>query len=159
MSTLLANFDADMDLPWGTHLVVHHFGYQHHGIYVGEGRVVHYSGFSTFLSHGPVQECSISSFTTGHKVSLKLTSQDALSPDQVVARARSRLGEDEYSLLTNNCEHFCEWCVHGVSRSAQVEVIASPLRSFLRPLKAFLHAMWPQLSMHCAYGVANPHHQ
>jgi Lecithin retinol acyltransferase len=38
-----------------------------------------------------------------------------------VRRARSRIGEDDYRLLTNNCEHFCNWCLCGVSRSAQVE--------------------------------------
>ncbi len=37
-----------------------------------------------------------------------------------VERARSRIGEDRYRLLTNNCEHFCTWCVLGVGRSEQV---------------------------------------
>ena len=32
-----------------------------------------------------------------------------------------RLGEDCYSVLTNNCEHFCEWCVRGEHRSYQVD--------------------------------------
>lgn len=144
MLTLLARFAPDTELPPGAHLVVHHFGYQHHGIYVGRGRVVHYSGFSTFLSHGPVQECSLTSFTSGHKVSLKSAGVCAFSADQVVARACSRLGENKYSLLTNNCEHFCEWCVHGISRSPQVEVIASPLKFFLRPFKACFDAVWPR---------------
>jgi Lecithin retinol acyltransferase len=27
---------------------------------------------------------------------------------EVMRRARSRLGEDRYRLLSNNCEHFCE---------------------------------------------------
>jgi hypothetical protein len=39
---------------------------------------------------------------------------------QVVERARSRLGENRYRLLTNNCEHFCTWCLYGESRSEQV---------------------------------------
>jgi hypothetical protein len=26
-------------------------------------------------------------------------------------RARSRLGESRYRLLTNNCEHFCSWAL------------------------------------------------
>jgi hypothetical protein len=40
---------------------------------------------------------------------------------EVVRRARSRLGEDRYRLLTNNCEHFCEWCPQGERRSYQIE--------------------------------------
>ena len=34
---------------------------------------------------------------------------------------RTRLGEKRYRLLTNNCEHFVEWCLHGVHRSFEVE--------------------------------------
>jgi hypothetical protein len=30
----------------GAHLIVKHFGYSHHGIYAGRGRVIHYSGFA-----------------------------------------------------------------------------------------------------------------
>jgi ribosomal protein L37E len=39
----------------------------------------------------------------------------------VVHRARSRLGEDSYHVLRNNCEHFCEWCASGQHRSYQIE--------------------------------------
>ena len=39
---------------------------------------------------------------------------------EIVARARSRLGENMYDVLRNNCEHFCEWCVTGRKRSQQV---------------------------------------
>jgi hypothetical protein len=41
----------------------------------------------------------------------------------VVARARSRLGEERYRTLSNNCEHFCTWCIHGENRSCQVELL------------------------------------
>ena len=44
-----------------------------------------------------------------------------LGTAEVIARARSRLGEKKYRLLTNNCEHFCEWALHGIARSFQVE--------------------------------------
>ena len=44
-------------------------------------------------------------------------------------RARSRLGEDRYRLLTNNCEHFCEWCLRDDHRSYQLEsLLALPRR-------------------------------
>lgn len=42
------------------------------------------------------------------------------TPDETVARARSRLGETSYSILTNNCEHFAFWCKTGVSESMQI---------------------------------------
>ena len=42
------------------------------------------------------------------------------SPEETVARARSRLGETSYNFFTNNCEHFAIWCKTGVSESLQV---------------------------------------
>jgi hypothetical protein len=50
---------------------------------------------------------------------------------------RSRLGENDYRLLTNNCEHFCNWCLSGVSLSAQV---ARPFGLPFRVLGALFHA-------------------
>ena len=42
------------------------------------------------------------------------------SPEETVARARSRLGETSYNFFTNNCEHFAIWCKTGVSESMQI---------------------------------------
>jgi hypothetical protein len=39
----------------------------------------------------------------------------------IIQRARSRLGEHRYKLLSNNCEHFVEWCLHDEARSFQVD--------------------------------------
>jgi hypothetical protein len=62
---------------------------------------------------------------------------------EIVRRARSRLGENRYRFLSNNCEHFSEWCVNGEHRSPQVECLLAPLRcvagalnDLLRRLKA-----------------------
>jgi HRAS-like suppressor 3 len=58
------------------------------------------------------------------------------SPEEVVRRTRSRLGENDYRLLTNNCEHFCSWCLNGVSHSAQVQ---RPLHLPFRVLNVLFH--------------------
>lgn len=42
------------------------------------------------------------------------------TPQETVARARSRLGENKYFLPVNNCEHFALWCKTGMSESHQV---------------------------------------
>ena len=42
-------------------------------------------------------------------------------PKKTVAAARSRIGEGNYNLLHNNCEHFASECVLGVRRSEQEE--------------------------------------
>lgn len=49
------------------------------------------------------------------------------SPSETIARAKSRLGEDEYSLITNNCEHFAIWCKTGVHESHQVDGLIEKL--------------------------------
>ncbi|XP_068726964.1 uncharacterized protein [Montipora capricornis] len=47
--------------------------------------------------------------------------EKCLPADEVVSRARSRLGEREYHLLKNNCEHFAMWCKTGRSLSEQAK--------------------------------------
>ena len=43
------------------------------------------------------------------------------TPEETVRRAESRLGERNYNIATNNCEHFAIWCKTGNSESTQVE--------------------------------------
>ena len=63
---------------------------------------------------------------------------DRYSGEEIVLRARSRLGERRYHLLRNNCEHFCSWCQLGECRSEQVEALMKPallLSGFMRALR------------------------
>lgn len=53
----------------------------------------------------------------------KAQKRQVFSADETIARAKSRLGEKSYNLLTNNCEHFAIWCKTGLSKSYQVEAI------------------------------------
>lgn len=109
-----------IDLPIGAHLVTQRRGYEHHGIYVGNGRVVHYSGFAGSVHRGPVEEVELARFAAGQPLSIRTAPSARYVGDEAVSRARSRLGENHYRLLTNNCEHFCAWCLLGESRSEQV---------------------------------------
>jgi hypothetical protein len=95
-------------------------GYTHHGIYIGEGRVVHYAGLSRSWDSGAVEEVRMTRFTSGRAISIKEHAESSYSPQQIVERARSRLGENRYHVLKNNCEHFCNWCITGRSTSTQV---------------------------------------
>jgi cell wall-associated NlpC family hydrolase len=111
-------------------------GYLHHGIYIGDGRVVHYTGLANGLQRGPVEETSLARFGCGRPVWIKSYAPSTFGAQEVIRRARSRVGEDRYRLWTNNCEHFCEWCVRGEPRSYQVEAwLARPgraLRAIIR---------------------------
>lgn len=106
----------------GDHLVTPWMGYSHHGIYVGNGRVIQYGPFKFSLVRRAVEEVSFELFAEGNPVFVVAHADAPLPIDEVLQRARSRLGERQYRLLSNNCEHFCEWSLHGVARSFQVEM-------------------------------------
>jgi len=119
------------DWPLGTHLTTPRRGYVHHGIYTGDGRVIHYSGFSRAFRRGPVQEVPLEQFARGRGVQAHAGVSALFAGGEAVARARSRLGEDRYRVWSNNCEHFVHWCLSGSSRSAQVERWGRTIRSAL----------------------------
>jgi lecithin:retinol acyltransferase len=112
---------AEPEPPLGAHIVSRRHGYTHHGIYVGAGKVVHYAGLSRGLRRGPVEQVSLSGFAAGYPVGVVSSVLPRFEGLEVVRRARSRVGEDNYRLLTNNCEHFCEWCLRGQHRSYQID--------------------------------------
>ena len=113
--------------PLGAHLVTPRRGFAHHGIYVGGARVVHYGSFPLYWRRGAVEEVSFASFANGRAVGVRPHPAFRFAAEEVRDRARSRLGETSYRLFTNNCEHFCEWCVCGAPRSYQVEDLLSLL--------------------------------
>ena len=118
--------------PPGSHLVTPRRGYLHHGIYVGDGKVVHYAGLACGLHRGPVEEVPLNRFAHGRPVWVKSHAASNFECQDVIERARSRVGENCYQLLTNNCEHFCEWCLRGQHRSYQIEArLALPVRALL----------------------------
>jgi len=112
-----------------SHLVTARALYSHHGIYVGNRRVIHYAGPSHGLFRGPVEDVSLEYFARGRAIRVR-HDRPRFDRGEVVARARSRLGERRYRILTNNCEHFSEWCLNGASRSTQVERLLSGARRF-----------------------------
>jgi hypothetical protein len=107
--------------PLAAHLVTPRRGYIHHGLYVGNGRIIHYPGLIRGLRRRAVEEVSLAEFARGRPVAVRTDSSTRFDREDVVRRARSRLGENRYHIIRNNCEHFCEWCLSGVSRSRQLE--------------------------------------
>jgi Lecithin retinol acyltransferase len=93
----------------------------HHGIYVGDGNVVHYAGLARGHFRGRIEEVSLAQFAHGRSVWTRSCDLPTFGAQEVIRRARSRVGENRYRILRNNCEHFCEWCLRGESRSYQVE--------------------------------------
>ncbi|QXI50729.1 MULTISPECIES: lecithin retinol acyltransferase family protein [Pseudomonas] len=124
------DIEALDEVPVGAHLISPRRFYIHHGIYLGAGAVAHYSGFSGALEAGPIEVTDLEHFASGRPV--WIVEQPARYPaNEVAHRARSRLGENRYSLFANNCEHFCSWCLTGESYSAQVRAYWQRPREFL----------------------------
>lgn len=100
----------------GDHLYVSRgYGtYTHHGIDCGDGTVVHYKEGEA------ITRSSWAFFARGETVSVK--DYEACDPvDLVLKRALSRLGERDYNVVFNNCEHFATWCKTGKHQSDQVD--------------------------------------
>lgn len=90
--------------------------YEHHGIDCGDGTVIHYRKPSE-----TIEQTSMEVFARGSRVYRRdYPNQFCYLPEIVVERAASRLGEQKYNLLFNNCEHFATWSKTGQSDSPQI---------------------------------------
>ena len=105
-------------MPAAAHLQVprQHGLFLHHGIDLGDGSVAHY------LEGREILRSPLAEFSRGEPVCEVPYPEGSCSPVGVtLRRAMGRLGEQNYNLLFNNCEHFAHWCKTGRHRSAQVE--------------------------------------
>lgn len=88
--------------------------FNHHGIDLGDGTVAHY------LEGREILRSSRDDFSQGQPISV-VEHDHASSTGVTLRRAMGRIGEQNYNLLFNNCEHFAIWCKTGRHRSSQVE--------------------------------------
>lgn len=108
------------DFKRGDHLISPRAGYSHHGLYLGNNQVIHYTGFSHGRHHGVIAITSLAQFCQGESFTVQTYPFRLYSHDESADRACLRLGEDWYDVLLNNCEHFVTWCVLGIHSSHQV---------------------------------------
>ncbi len=129
-------------IQYGDVIGVSRLFYEHYGIYAGNDTVIHYSAtkedenimirktnMKGFLHDSTTLFILDCEYKWPHK-SLPIKYREVpdyikkikvYSPEETVKRAESRLGENQYSLLFNNCEHFAVWCKTGISKSYQLE--------------------------------------
>ena len=115
----------------GDHIRVKRIGglYAHHGVYVSDDEVIHFTGQDddSILDWSKCEVIStdLATFLKGGTLEVKEYTdeefQDLYSPEQIVIYARSCIGDKGYNLAFNNCEHFANVCTLGRFRSLQVE--------------------------------------
>ncbi len=129
--------------------------YEHYAVYIGNNEIIHYSGHEDDFSEKPtIRKAPIKDFfnnankffvldfpqeygtpvkihsTVPANISFsekKAIDYHLYSPEETVLRAKSRIGEDKYSLIFNNCEHFAIWCKTGISESHQINRIINDI--------------------------------
>lgn len=103
----------------GDHLVTPRIGYTHHGLYLGNQQVIHYSGKSAH-DQGSIQQVTLEEFCDGKACRVRDYPFRVYGRKESVERAHQRLGEARYSILFNNCEQFVAWCIMGFGYSEQL---------------------------------------
>ena len=88
--------------------------FNHHGIDLGDGTVAHY------LEGREILKSPLEDFSQGQPIRV-VDHPGASAPGLTLRRAMSRIGEQNYNLLFNNCEHFATWCKTGRHRSGQID--------------------------------------
>lgn len=137
--------------PLGAHLIVKHFGYTHHGIYAGRGRVIHYSGFAHLFKKHPIEITPIENFSHGRKITINEYLNPKYKGRKVVRRMRSRMHENNYHLIINNCEHLCTWAITGVESSPQVIKMMNRLTTigYVSSMMSFMNSLMLTLTTTC----------
>lgn len=112
--------------------------YYHYGIFVSEDSVIQFGlpdGPSRPASEVRVLSSDVYTFLQGGTLEVgKPDRQErkGLRPaPQIIAAAQSKLGQDGYDLLHNNCEHFMNECLFGTPTSATVQSLRAKLRQKL----------------------------
>ena len=95
--------------------------FNHHGIDLGDGTVAHY------LEGREILRSSLDDFRQGQPLSV-IDHADASPNGVTLRRAMRRIGEQNYNLLFNNCEHFATWCKTGRHRSGQIDSVLERAR-------------------------------
>lgn len=106
----------------------------HHALYIGDGLVLHYYGnpyihpglFSKFSCSIRIDPITVLNKRAKHANAMYIVQthpHQQFDSDVVVKRGLVRLGEQDYNLFTNNCEHFVNWAIDDKHHSHQVHTL------------------------------------
>jgi hypothetical protein len=98
----------------------------HCGIYESDDSVIHFApaNGSKTKKNAVIHRSTLTEFAKSSPVIvIEFSPEKCLPPEESIRRAYSRLGENAYNLVLNNCEHFAIWCKIGEHRSLQVDLV------------------------------------
>lgn len=105
------------DLIIGDILGVTRGFYEHYGIYIGDGKIIHYYGESDTGNDNIITKTDFYEFLKGSStffiVDVDSLGLNCLENEEVITRAKENVGNRNYNLIFNNCEHFAFWCKTG----------------------------------------------
>ncbi len=91
--------------------------YEHYGVYIGDGKMIHYYGESDTGQDNVITETGFYEFLKGSStyfiVDVDSLGLNCLDSVEVIKRAKENIGNKNYNLVFNNCEHFAFWCKTG----------------------------------------------
>ena len=102
--------------------------YTHHAIDLGDGYVVQYGRGVSDGVGATVQVSSYATFSKGRPIET-VASPALYETHEIALRALSCLGERDYHILWNNCEHFVTWCRSGKRESQQADRFVQTART------------------------------
>eukprot|EP01060_Flectonema_neradi_P040575 TRINITY_DN92_c0_g2_i3.p1 TRINITY_DN92_c0_g2~~TRINITY_DN92_c0_g2_i3.p1 ORF type:complete len:378 (+),score=52.84 TRINITY_DN92_c0_g2_i3:52-1185(+) len=136
----------DDDMVAGDHIHTDN-SISHHGVYLGKGMVAHYC--SSGSKEGVTKKIASSTSAPHRDMAVRITCLHAFIPKagipikkvkysanyfnkSCVARiAIQTVGEEGFSLIWNNCEHFSRYCTTGNRESLQIQFIENTSKSGL----------------------------
>ena len=111
----------------GDHIRVSRGLYTHHGIYVSDSEVIHFTALEddNLLGGGnEVMATPLSRFLLDRELEVRIYTEEELEDlfpvADIVRWARASCGDSGYHLFFNNCEHFANCCTLGRFHSQQV---------------------------------------
>lgn len=101
-----------MRLERGDVIRVRKMFYWHYGIYISDERIVHYSCAPQhwWEVKPKIKEVSLNGFLGIYK-KYEVFFREEANREIIINKALCRIGEERYSLLSNNCKHFVMSCI------------------------------------------------
>ncbi len=97
--------------------------YEHHGIYIGNDKVIHFHGDSYLkMWQADIITSTLDFFSGGLEITI-VQHKNCFPVTKTVELAKSflKMQKGKYNLFHNNCEHFCYYCKTGEKKSPQVQ--------------------------------------